>query len=208
MVRNVLVVLLTMLLAACGGVPKDVKPFRSDPGLVARPVAAASSGVSKVEAYTEAADRNVKAAIPLAAEPARPLLAAATQEHRAVLDETPKIKAELSQALTDKATADRIAAEAVQERDKAIQGWRDWKAANDAKWYVRWGKVIDKWVKIIAAVWLIAGVLSILAGVAPWGWAPKIGSFFVRLLPFMNPFVWVRDFLAARVTQKAGGGKP
>jgi hypothetical protein len=175
----------------CAGHAKPAEAARAT-------VSDAVTGVAGVVAHTESAQRHVEQAIPHTDDTGKVHLAAATDEHKEVVADA----AETKQALD--ATAKEIT---------ALEGQVVAVRANytklESRWYVRWGRWIERVLWIIGISWLICGVASIVLGLGnPLSLTWRMGKEITRLVPLMNVFSWVRDWLlsrrAASATGKAG----
>lgn len=157
-------------------------------GACVEPVAAAGEGVAGIVAHTESADRHVKAATPHASPTGRVYLTAAGDEHAATLQQAQRVRASLAAA----------GAQAAQLRDEA-EGERDKRSALEGRWFVRWGRRIERALWIIGISWLVLGIASVALGMGnPLSWSWRVGKEITRLAPLMNPFSWVRDWLIGR----------
>ena len=163
-------------------------------------IGGAQTGVAGIVAHTESAQRNVEQAVPHADDVGKVSLAAAGQEHKAVLVEASKTSASLTEAGTK-----------VRELDDQLADSQTRYAQLEARWYVRWGRWLTRAFWIVVISWLVLGVGAIALGIGnPLGWASSLGKEIVRLLPAMNVFAWIRDWIAAKrsalSTQAAAGG--
>ena len=175
----------------CAGHAKPAEAARAT-------VSDAVTGVAGVVAHTESAQRHVEQAIPHTDDTGKVHLAAATDEHKEVVADA----AETKQALD--ATAKEIT---------ALEGQVVAVRANytklESRWYVRWGRWIERVLWIIGISWLICGVASIVLGLGnPLSLTWRMGKEITPLVSLMNVFSWVRDWLlsgrAASATGKAG----
>lgn len=183
------------LVVACN-TPRPPKPFSIDPNLVMLPAQEAADDVGAIESHTDAAENAVKAARQAASQPAlvKPILDLASDQHAEVIKHAAGAKTEIHQAMVEKTQADAAAIKATGERDKVIGEWGDKYAGLEAKWYVRWGRFIERMLWIIGIAWMALGVLSVVCGLGnPLGWAFTLSRELVRLIPAMNLFAWVRD---------------
>ena len=179
----------TILVApGCAGHAKPADAARAT-------VSDAVSGVAGVVAHTESAHRHIEQAVPHTNDTGKVYLAAATDEHKAVMTNA----AETKQALD--ATAGQITA--LEGQVVAVQA--DY-AKLESRWYVRWGRWIERVLWIIGVSWLICGVASIVLGLGnPLSLTWRMGKEITRLVPLMNVFSWVRDWiLSRRVVSNAG----
>lgn len=158
-------------------------------------VSDAVSGVAGVVAHTESAQRHVEQAIPHTDDTGKVHLAAATDEHQEVVADA----AETKQALD--ATAKEITA--LEGQVVAVKA--DYTKL-ESRWYVRWGRWIERALWIIGVSWLVCGVASIVLGLGnPLSLTWRMGKEITRLVPLMNVFSWVRDWLLSRrVSADAG----
>lgn len=148
----------------------------------------AAAGVAGVVAHTESAERNVQSAKPHADPVGGAQLDSASAEHAAVLDEASKIGAEL-----------KAARESIRSLSNDVEEQIDRYKKLEARWFVRWGRWIERALWIIGLSWLGLGIASIVFGLGnPLGWAFRIGKEISRALPFMNVFSWIRDGLVKR----------
>lgn len=170
---------LLILLAGCAASFTAPKPDR---------VVSASEGLAGVVAHTESAERHVRNAIPHADATGKVQLSAASDEHKAAMDSAGETKAALV---------------AVQQQADSLRAQVNASEASYAqledRWYVRWGRRIEKALWTIGIAWLVLGVCSVVLGLGnPLGWGVKAGKEIVRAIPGMNPFAWVRDWLLSR----------
>ena len=148
----------------------------------------AVTGVAGVVAHTESAQRHVEQAIPHTDDTGKVHLAAATDEHKEVVADA----AETKQAL--EATAKEITA--LEGQVVAVKA--DYTKL-ESRWYVRWGRWIERALWIIGIAWLVLGAASVMFGLGnPLSLTWRIGKEITRLVPLMNPFSWVRDWLLNR----------
>lgn len=188
-ILEVFIMVSTILTApGCAGQAKPADAARAT-------VSDAVSGVAGVVAHTESAQRHVEQAIPHTDDTGKVHLAAATDEHKEVVADA----AETKQALD--ATAKEIT---------VLEGQVVSVKANytklESRWYVRWGRWIERALWIIGISWLVLGAASVVLGMGnPLSLTWRIGKEITRLVPLMNPFSWVRDWiLARRVSADAG----
>ena len=151
-------------------------------------VSDAVTGVAGVAAHTESAQRHVEQAIPYTDGTGKVHLAAATDEHKAVMTNAAETKHALD------ATAKEIT---------ALEGQVVTVQANytklESRWYVRWGRWIERALWIIGISWLVLGAASVAFGLGnPLSLTWRIGKEITRLVPLMNPFSWVRDWILSR----------
>jgi hypothetical protein len=156
----------------------------------------AVSGIAGVVAHTESAQRHVTHAVPHANDTGKVHLAAATDEHKAVLADASEVKRALD--------AKHMAINTLEGQVVAIQ--RDYTTL-ESRWFVIWGRRIERALWIIGTTWLALGVASIVFGMGnPLSFTWRIGKEITRLVPMMNPFSWVRDWLLVRKAN--GNGHP
>jgi hypothetical protein len=184
-----LILAATVLVApGCAGHAKPADAARAT-------VSDAVSGVAGVVAHTESAQRHVEQAIPHTDDTGKVHLAAATDEHKEVVADA----AETKQALD--ATAKEITA--LEGQVVAVKA--DYTKL-ESRWYVRWGRWIERALWIIGISWLICGVASIVLGLGnPLSLTWRMGKEITRLVPLMNVFSWVRDWLLSRRTSADTG---
>jgi hypothetical protein len=181
----VLVVALTILITpACAA--------RGDPSGSADAARAAVTdaafGVAGVVAHTESAERHVQKAVPHTDRTGKIHLSAATDEHQAVM-----VKAEQARGALDTA-ATRVTA-----LESQIVAARVDYTALESRWYVTWGRRIERALWVIGVSWLVLGIASVIFGLGnPLSWTWRIGKEITRLVPLMNPFSWVRDWILRR----------
>lgn len=158
-------------------------------------VSDAVTGVAGVVAHTESAQRHVEQAIPHTDDTGKVHLAAATDEHKEVVADAAETKHALD------ATAKEITA--LEGQVVAVQA--DYTKL-ESRWYVRWGRWIERALWIIGISWLVLGAASVVFGLGnPLSLTWRIGKEITRLLPAMNVFSWVRDWiLSRRVSSDAG----
>ena len=150
------------------------------------PITLASEGVAGIVAHTESAERDVQNAIPHTDATGKVQLSAASDEHGAILMSAVKTRAALDAA------------------DKQAQAAAAALSRLEGRWYVHWGRWIEHVLWIIGVSWLVLGVAAMFLGMGnPLSWTGWLGEELVRLLPLMNPFSWVRDWIAARRAQAA-----
>jgi hypothetical protein len=182
-------VMITTILATpgCAGQAKPADAARAN-------VSDAVSGVAGVVAHTESAQRHVEQAIPHTDDTGKVHLAAATDEHKEVIADA----AETKQALH--ATTTQITA----LEGQVVAAQADYTRL-ESRWYVRWGRRIERALWIIGVSWLVLGAASVLFGLGnPLSLTWRIGKEITRLVPLMNPFSWVRDWILSRRTVAAG----
>jgi len=152
------------------------------------PVATAGEGVAGIVAHTESAERHVTSAIPHADPTGKVYLRAASDEHKEVLSDAAEVRTALVGA---REQAVSLAA-AVSEQKTAY-------AKLEGRWYVAWGRRIERAMWIVGITWLLLGVASVVFGMGnPLSWTWRIGKEITRLVPLMNPFSWLRDWLIAQ----------
>jgi len=191
-ILEVFIVLSTILTtlggAGCAGQAKPADAARASVG-------DAASGVAGVVAHTESAQRHVEQAVPHTDDTGKVHLAAATDEHKEVIADA----AETKQALD--ATVTQITA--MEGQVVAVKA--DYTKL-ESRWYVRWGRWIERVLWIIGISWLVLGAASVLFGLGnPLSLTWRIGKEITRLVPLMNPFSWVRDWILARRTSSDAG---
>ena len=165
---------------------------------VQQPIVAALDGVAGVVAHTESAQRHVTSALPHADSTGKIHLRSASDEHQEVLDQAQEVRSAL--ATTQHQIADLQSS--LRQSEANLQRL-------DGRWYVTWGRRIEWALWIIGIGWLVLGVMSVLLGLgSPLGWGVSLGKEIVRLVPAMNVFAWLRDWLVKRrtisVTKLAG----
>ena len=175
-----------MAVSGCAG---QARPAEADHATVTSAV----TGVAGITAHTQSAQRHVQQAIPHTDRTGKVHLAAATDEHQEVIADA----AETRHALD--ATATQITA--LEGQIVAIQG--DYTNL-ESRWYVRWGRRVERALWVIGLSWLAAGALSVLFGLGnPLSLTWRIGKEITRLVPVMNPFSWVRDWILKSKESKA-----
>ena len=180
---HVLLMLLAIILSGC--THETVVPERS--------VTRAAEGVAGIIAHTESAQRHVESAKPLTSNTGKVLLQAATEEHTEVLMSASQVRAALEQAQT---RFEQVASD-LAESKTAYQ-------VLESKWYVVWGKRIERVIWFLAVGWLGAGILSVLLGVgSPLGMGVWLGKEIIHLAPAMNIFAWIRSWIEKRREAKA-----
>lgn len=183
-------VAITTILATpgCAGHAKPADAARAN-------VSDAVSGVAGVVAHTESAQRHVEQAVPHTDDTGKVHLAAATDEHKEVIADA----AETKQALD--ATVTQITA----LEGQVVAAQADYTKL-ESRWYVRWGRWIERVLWIIGVSWLVLGAASVVFGLGnPLSLTWRIGKEITRLVPLMNPFSWVRDWILARRTAADAG---
>ena len=175
---RVAILALLAVLIGCAA-PKPAESERNAHAAVGEAVA----GVAGIEAHTESATRAVEAAKPHTDEPGKPYLETAQAEHKAILDDTAKVKSDLADAQAKVTKLGEDAANLQKSLD-----------ALNARWFVRWGLWIEHILTMIVIGWALLGLVSIILGIGnPIGWPMAISKEIVRLLPFANFFAWLRD---------------
>lgn len=179
MLRWPFIPLILLLLLGCQASRPAPKPD---------PVATAGEGVAGIVAHTESAERHVTSAIPHADPIGKVYLTAASDEHKEVLSDAAEVRIALAGA---REQAIALAA-AVAEQKTAYQKL-------EGRWFVVWGRRIEQALWIVGITWLLLGVASVVFGMGnPLSWTWRIGKEITRLVPLMNPFSWLRDWLIAR----------
>jgi len=149
------------------------------------PVALASDGVAGIVAHTNSAERHVQNAMPHSNATGKVQLAAASDEHKEVLLSAEQVKAALNDAQKQIGDLDERLS-----RSKIDYQWLE------ARWYVRWGQWVERALWMIGLSWLVLGAVSIILGIGnPLGWGYRLGKEITRLVPAMNPFSWIRDWI-------------
>lgn len=178
MIRTTIVAVL-MGMAGCATAPPAPKPD---------PISAAGDGIAGVVAHTESAQRHVTSAIPHSDDTGRVYLVAATDEHGAVQIEAVKVKNALV-----------VANQEVHALHSTLSDQKFLYQKLQARWFVVWGKRIERCLWIVGISWLVLGIVSIVLGMGnPLSWTCRIGKEITRFVPLMNPFSWIRDWISAR----------
>lgn len=158
------------------------------------PISDAGSGVAGVVAHTESAQRHVQNATPHSDSEGKVLLQAASEEHKEVLADAAETKAALVEA-----------SRAVTSLEGRLDNEQQRYAHLVGQWYVTWGRRIERALWAIGIGWLVCGVASIVLGMGnPLSLTWRVGKEITRLLPAMNLFSWVRDWILQR--QQSGSG--
>jgi hypothetical protein len=188
-ILEVFIVISTILTApGCAGQGKPADAARAT-------VSDAASGVAGVVAHTESAQRHVEQAVPHTDDTGKVHLAAATDEHKEVIADA----AETKQAL------DATAREITALEGQVVTVKADYTKL-ESRWYVRWGRWIERVLWIIGISWLVLGAASVVFGLGnPLSLTWRIGKEITRLVPLMNPFSWVRDWILTRRTASDAG---
>lgn len=77
--------------------------------------------------------------------------------------------------------------------------WRQRYESLRDDWWTRYGgQTVKRWLLWITVGWFVVGLLAVLSGLNPLGMGARVGREIVRLVPFMNPFSWIRDWLVRR----------
>lgn len=177
----ILALLVTLYLAGCTTQRNPAESARAG-------VSDAASGVAGVVAHTQSAQRQVDQAIPYTDDTGKMHLAAATDEHAEVLADA----AETLQALD--ATSKEISVMECQMKTE-----KNRYSLLESEWYVRWGRWLERALWILGLSWLGLGVASIVFGIGnPLSTTFRIGKEITRMVPLMNPFSWVRNWILAR----------
>lgn len=183
MLTHLLLMLLAIMLSGCA--KHGFAPERS--------VIQASEGVAGIIAHTESAQRHVESAKPHSSSTGKVLLQAATEEHSEVLLSASQVRAALDQAQN----RFEIVASQLAEARTTYQ-------VLVSKWYVVWGKRIERGIWYLAVGWLAAGILSVLLGVgSPLKMGVWLGKEIIHLAPAMNVFAWIRNWIEQRRAAKA-----
>lgn len=176
---HIVLTLIAIGTSGCGTAPGGPEP---------QPVNTAAEGVAGIVAHTESAERHVQNATPHADATGKVHLSAASDEHHQVLykaDQTKSALAAAQEQVTDLRSA-------VAEQRAAYSQLED-------RWYVRWGRRIERALWVLGVSWLALGIASIVFGMGnPLSWTWRIGKEITRLIPAMNPFSWVRDWMLSR----------
>jgi hypothetical protein len=181
---------ISMVLVAPGGAGCSGNARIEDAARVR--VSDAVTGVAGIVAHTDSAQRHVERARPHTDSTGRIYLAAATDEHQAVISSAGQTKHSLD-----------LTARAITALEGQVAATREDYTKLQSRWFVRWGQGIERGLWIIGLSWLAAGVVSVLFGLGnPLSLTWRIGKEITRLVPAMNPFSWVRDWLLAR--QRSG----
>lgn len=147
-----------------------------------------ASGLSSIVAHTESAQRHVIAAVPHADTTGKVYLAAASDEHKDILSDAAEVRVALASAHQQAVHLTAAVAEQKAEYQK-LQN----------RWYVAWGRRIERALWIMGVSWLLLGIASVVLGMGnPLSLTWRIGKEITRLVPLMNPFSWLRDWLIAR----------
>lgn len=180
---HLLLMLLAIMLSGC--MHDTIPPERS--------VTRAAEGVAGIIAHTESAQRHVESAKPHSSSTGKVLLQAATEEHSEVLVSASQVREALDQAQT---RFEQVASE--------LAGWKSDYQVLLSKWYVVWGKRIERTIWWLAVGWLGAGIVSVLLGVgSPLGMGVWLGKEILHLAPAMNVFAWIRAWIEQRKQAKA-----
>jgi hypothetical protein len=148
----------------------------------------AHRGMAAVAAHGNSARRHIHSALPYASDVGQAHLSAALDEQWMALESLKQIDRALTNVQRGMVRMQTAAADA----DARVQRLEN-------RWYVRWGRRIERAFWIITIGWLVMGVASILLGLGnPLGWGMRLSREIVRLIPLMNPFTWVRDALLRR----------
>ena len=151
-------------------------------------MARATDSLAGVVAHTESADRHVASAVPHANPTGKVYLTAATDEHNAVLTDAAKARKAMGDAQNQ---IGALTGEITRHQD-AYQHL-------ESRWFVRWGRWIERMLWIIGITWLVLGATSVVLGMGnPLSLTWRIGKEITRLLPIMNIFSWVRDWILTR----------
>lgn len=173
--------LIVILSAVCGCASSTSSPPPD-------PIAEAGEGVAGIVAHTESAERHVQRAIPHADTTGKVYLTAASEEHTEVLSDVAETKTALVAAKTQVNTLNTTIA----DREASYRKL-------EGRWFVAWGRRLERLFWIVTLSWLTLGVASVVFGLGnPLSWTWRIGKEITRLLPMMNCFSWVRDWLLRR----------
>lgn len=163
----------------------------------ARPesVAIAVTGVAGIEAHTNSAERHVQNAVPHTSGDGKVLLKAASEEHKEVL----VAAAETREALTG-------ASGEIEKLQEQLGDEQSRFSSLEAKWYVTWGRRVERALWVIGIGWLACGIASVVFGLGnPLSGTWRVGKEITRLVPAMNLFSWVRDWILSRRNAAAAG---
>lgn len=156
------------------------------------PSPAVGEGLAGIVAHTESATRHVEQAKPHADATGKLHLAAAQDEHAEVLADVGEAKAALV------ATQAHIGQLRVE-----LEASKDAYGTLEGRWYVTWGRRIERALWTIGLLWLALGIAAMVLGLGnPLSWSWRIGKEITRLVPAMNPFSWIRDWILSRRTSK------
>lgn len=156
------------------------------------PSPAVGEGLAGIVAHTESAERHVEQAKPHADATGKLHLSAAQDEHAEVLADAAEARAALI------ATQEHIGA-----LNHQLDEARDAYGKLESRWYVTWGRRIERALWTIGLIWLALGIASVIFGLGnPLTWTWRIGKEITRLVPAMNPFSWIRDWILSQRTAK------
>jgi hypothetical protein len=154
-----------------------------------------SDDVASIVAHTQSAENHVQSAVSYTDSAGKIYLVAASQEHGLVLNSADQAKSSLQSAQRT-----------VQTLNDAIGEQRTRYTLLERRWYVRWGRWFERALWVIGFSWLITGIAAVILGMGnPVGWGVKLGQELVRLVPAMNLFAWVRDWINRRRNATTAG---
>lgn len=179
----ILMILVLLPVAGCAGSAKPAEAARAT-------VSDAASGIAGVVAHTESAQRHVEQAIPHSDDTGKVHLVAATDEHQAIIVDA----AQTRQALETTSTQITLL------EGQVVEAQADYSQL-ESRWFVRWGQWIERVLWIMGITWLALGAASVALGLGnPLSLTWRIGKEITRMVPLMNPFSWIRDWILARRT--------
>ena len=177
--RRLVILIFGLQLLGCAAIPSTPKPD---------PVGAAGDGMAGVVAHTHSAQRHVENAIPHADTTGKTYLTAASDEHQEVFVSAAAVKSALIEAQVQ-----------ARQQTEVLANQRHAHELLQAKWYVVWGRRIERLLWVVGIAWLILGIASVVLGIGnPLSWTQWLGKEIVRFVPLMNPFSWLRDWINTR----------
>lgn len=183
--------ILALSIAGCAWQPRPVGPAAPTAPGAAAVITEQGDRISEAIAYNGLLGHGIQTA------PQTPIV-----QYQPVVE---KQAASLDQAKA----GEKAAAEAMERRESEWAGivkGRDQRIADGdkayeqlaGKWYVVWGKWIERILWTLAIGWGVLGILSVVLGMGnPLGWASTASKEIVRLMPAANPFAWIRDGINA-----------
>jgi hypothetical protein len=151
------------------------------------PVAVVGDAITRATAHVQSADRHVRSAQEHSNFNGKVLLKVASDELASALVDHVDASAGLVEA---RKLIDRQAVE--------IATGRQAYAKLEGKWYVEWGRWIERVLMWLVIAWVGAGVVAVAMGIPVLPLAQRISVELVRLAPAMNPFSWIRNYIRGK----------
>lgn len=146
-------------------------------------VPAVGNALAQTKAHVESAEYHVTQAIPHADDAGKASLDAASHEHAEAIKSTNRASSELQHVNTELATIQGKLTDAKTDYSKL-----------EGKWYVRWGRRIERAILGTAIIVIVLEILSLLIGWGnPLGWlrrslqAIDVVPWFKRIFGYISP---------------------